>query len=151
MMVSAKPIFIDYIDDITEHKFHLPLAVFKKPTSQEEYDYLEAILDEIIDEIRDNEDHPLALAAQIIGDNLEDYDDRNHPAAIGHSVTDIDLICHLMKENNLNQSDLVDIFGNQGNVSKFLNDERSLSKGQISKLVSRFHISADFFFHNQTQ
>lgn len=150
MMASANPIFIDYIDDITEHKFHLPLAVFKKPTSQEEYDYLEAILDEIIDEIRDNEDHPLALAAQIIGDNLEDYDDQNHPV-IGHSVTDIDLIHHLMRERNLNQSDLVDIFGNQGNVSKFLNGERSLSKSQILKLVSRFHISADFFFRNQIQ
>lgn len=145
MMASANPIFIDYVDDMTEHKFHLPLAVFKKPTSQDEYDYLESILDEIIDEIRDNEDHPLALAAQIIGDNLEDYNDQKYPA-IGHSVTDIDLIRHLMKENNLNQSDLVDIFGNQGNVSKFLNGERSLSKNQILKLVTRFHLSADFFF-----
>ncbi len=150
MMASANPIFIDYVDDITKHKFHLPLAVFKKPTNQDEYDHLEAILDEIIDEVRDNEDHPLALAAQIIGDNLEDYDDQNHPA-IGHSVTDIDLIRHVMKENNLNQSDLVDIFGNQGNVSKFLNGERSLSKGQISKLVTRFNISADFFFQNLIQ
>ncbi len=124
--------------------------LFSKPSSQNEYEYLAAILDEIIDEIRDQEEPPLALAAQTIGDNLEDYDDQNHPE-IGHSVTDIDLICHLMKENNLNQRDLVDIFGNQGNVSKFLNGERSLSKGQISKLITRFHISADFFFHDQTQ
>lgn len=147
MMAATNPIFIDYEDDFTKHKFHLPLTVFKKPTSQDEYDYLEAILEEIIDEIRDNETHPLALAAQIIGNNLEDYDDKNHPA-IGHSVTYIELIRHLMKENNLNQTDMVDIFGNQGNVSKFLNGERSLSKSQISKLVARFHISADFFFHD---
>lgn len=147
MMTAANPIFIDYVDDITEHKFHLPLAVFKKPTSQDEYDYLEVVLDNIIDEIKDNETHPLALAAQIIGDNIEDYDDRNHPA-IGHSVTDIELLRHLMKENNLNQNDMVDIFGNQGNVSKFLNGDRSLSKVQISKLVTRFHVSADFFFKN---
>lgn len=150
MMASANPIFIDYVDDNTEHKFHLPLTVFKKPASQEEYDYLESILDKIIDEIRDNEEHPLALAAQIIGDNLEDYDDQNNPA-IGQSVTDIELIRHLMKENNLNQIDMVDIFGNQGNVSKFLNRERSLSKGQISKLVNRFRISADFFFQPPPQ
>lgn len=147
MMASANPIFIDYVDDKTEHKFHLPLVVFKKPSSQDEYDYLENILDEIIDEIRDNEDHPLAVAAQIIGDNLEDYDDQKKPA-IGHSVTDIELVRYLMKENNLNQNDMVDVFGNQGNVSKFLNGERNLSKGQISKLVTRFHISADFFFKN---
>ena len=146
MIASANPIFIDYVDQITEHKFHFPLSVFKKPTSQDEYDYLENILDEIIDEIKENEDHPLATAAQIIGDNLEDFDDKYHPE-IGRFVTDIELVRHLMSENNLTQSDMADIFGNQGNVSKFLNNERSLSKGQIAKLVGKFHISADFFFH----
>lgn len=147
MMASANPLFFDYVSDITEHKFHLPLAVFKKPENPIEYDVLENILDEIIDEIRENEDHPLALVAQIIGDNLEDFDDKNHPA-IGHAVTDIELIRHLMHENNLNQGDMTDVFGNQGNVSKFLNGERGLSKRQISKIVARFQISADFFFHN---
>jgi HTH-type transcriptional regulator / antitoxin HigA len=150
MMASANPIFIDYADSTTKHKFHLPLSVFKKPTNQDEYDDLQNILDEIIDEIKENEDHPLATAAQIIGDNLEDFDDKYSPK-IGQSVTDVDLVRYLMSKNNLNQSDMVDIFGNQGNVSKFLNGERSLSKGQIAKLVGKFHISADFFFQNQVQ
>lgn len=147
MMASANPIFIDYVDSNTEHKFHFPLSVFKKPTTQDEYDYLESILDEIVDEIKENEEHPLATAAQIIGDNLEDFDDKYNPK-IGQSVTDVDLVRYLMEQNSLNQSDMVDVFGNQGNVSKFLNFERSLSKGQIAKLVEKFHISADFFFHH---
>ena len=50
-----------------------------------------------------------------------------------------------MEVNNLNQKDLSSIFGNQGNVSKFLNGERSLSKLQIVGLKKRFLISADFF------
>lgn len=138
------------MDSTTEHRFHFPLSVFKKPTNRDEYDYLESILDEIIDEIKENEDHPLATAAQIIGDNLEDFDDKYNPK-IGRFVTDIDLIRHLMNQYNLNQSDMIDVFGNQGNVSKFLNGERGLNKGQIAKLVDKFHISADFFFQNQVQ
>ena len=41
---------------------------------------------------------------------------------------------------------MVDIFSNQGNVSKFLNGERKLSNSQILKLVRRFNICEDAFF-----
>lgn len=146
-MAAAKPIYIDYTGETTSRKFHLPLSVLKKPTSQEEYDSLENLLDQILDEIRDDENHSLAIIAQIIGDNLEDFDDNSHPP-IGQNVTDIDLVRYLMSENNLNQQKIADIFGNQGNVSRFLNGERKLSRSQIDKLVSRFKISAEFFFKN---
>lgn len=145
MMTSINPVYIDYANERTQHKFHLPLSVFKKPTNQDEYDFLEKLLDQIIDEVREDENHPLAIAAQIIGDNLEDFDDKYHPP-IGKNVTDIDLVRYLMDENNLNQKEMADIFGSQGNVSKFLNGERKLSKFQIEKLVTRFKISADIFF-----
>jgi HTH-type transcriptional regulator/antitoxin HigA len=83
--------------------------------------------------------------AQIIGDNLEDFDDK-HYASIGKNVTDTELVRYLMRQHNLHQEDMIDVFGNQGNVSKFLSGQRKLSKLQISKIVTRFHISADFFF-----
>lgn len=145
MMTSTHPVYIDYVNEKTKHQFHLPLSVFKKPATQNEYDFLQTILDQILDTIRDDESHPMAIAAQIIGDNLEDFDDKNH-VPIGENVTDIDLIRHLMIQNNLHQDDMVDIFGNQGNVSKFLSGKRKLSKLQISKIVDRFNISSDFFF-----
>jgi len=44
-----KALAIDYIDNKTKHKFHLPLTVFKKPTNDNEYKYLEDILDKLID------------------------------------------------------------------------------------------------------
>ena len=145
MKASSNPIYIDYVSKDTQHKTHLPLSVFKKPIDQKEYDFLENILDQIIDEVRDDETHPLAIAAQIIGDNLEDFDNKNH-MPIGRNVSDTELVRYLMDKNNLHQEDLIDIFGNQGNVSKFLSGQRKLSKLQITKIVARFNISADFFF-----
>lgn len=135
---------IDYVDPKTDHTFYLPISVFKKPSNAKEYSKLEKILDELIDAVRDNEKHPLAIAMQIIGDNLEQYDNEHYPT-IGHNISEIDMVKYLMKSHNLHQSDLADIFGGQANVSKYLNGERPLSKNQIAGLKKRFGISADFF------
>lgn len=92
----------------------------------------------------DDENHPLALAMQIIGDNLEQFDTEHFPA-IGKNINDIEMVQHLMRSNHLHQQDLADIFGGQANVSKFLNGKRKLSKAQIAGLKIRFRLSADFF------
>ncbi|MFA5960670.1 MAG: hypothetical protein WC785_09140 [Tatlockia sp.] len=135
---------IDYVDQKTKHKFHLPLVVFKKPINDKEYNYLENILDRLIDEVRDDENHPLALAMQIIGENLEQYDNEHYPL-IGENITDCEMVTYLMEINNLHQKDLAPIFGGQANVSKFLNGERGLGKKHILELKKKFKISADFF------
>src|SRR5262249_40234531 len=109
-----------------------------------EYAALEGILDELLDEVRDNEKHPLAMAMQIIGENLEQYDKEHYPE-LGHHITEINMVKYLMKSSNLHQIDLADIFGGQANVSKFLRGERPLSKKQIHGLKKKFGISADFF------
>ncbi len=142
--MSMPALSFDYIDQKTHHAFHLPLTIFKKPVNDEEYNKLNAILDQLIDEVRDDEKHPLALAMQIIGENMEQYDNEHyHPP--GKNITSIDMVKHLMTTNNLLQKDLADIFGGQANVSKFLNGERELSKSQILALKNRFGISTDFF------
>ncbi len=135
---------IDYIDQKTKHEFHLPIEVFKRPSNDKEYGYLEGILDQLIDEVRDDEEHPLALAMQIIGENLEQYDNEHYPL-IGEHVTDSEMVKYLMEMNHLYQKDLAPIFGGQANVSKFLNGERGLGKNQILELKKKFKISADFF------
>lgn len=135
---------INYIDQKSKHKFDLPISVFKKPTNTREYAKLEKIIDQLIDEVRGNENHPLAMAMQIIGENLEQYDEENFPG-IGHDISDIEMVTFLMESHHLRQVDLADIFGSQANVSKFLNGERPLSKKQIAGLKKRFGISADFF------
>lgn len=142
--MSIPALAIDYVDQKTEHKIHLPIDVFKRPANNKEYAKLEKILDMLIDEVRDNEKHPLAIAMQIIGENLEQYDDEHYPD-IGQDINDIDMVKYLMQTHHLHQTDLADIFGGQANVSKYLSGTRSLSKTQILGLKKRFGISADFF------
>ncbi len=142
--MSNTALKINYIDQKTKHEFHLPISVFKKPSNSKEYAKLEKILDELIDEVRDNDKHPLAIAMQIIGENLEQYDNE-HFSDIRSDIDDIVMVKFLMHSHNLNQSDLADIFGGQANVSKFLNGKRPLSKNQIAGLKKKFGISADFF------
>jgi HTH-type transcriptional regulator / antitoxin HigA len=142
--MKASALKIDYVDKKSSREFHLPISVFKKPQSAKEYSSLEHILDELIDIVRDDETHPLAEVMQIIGDNLEQYDDEHFPP-IGAEISDIELVKFLMNSQGLKQVDLADIFGGQANVSRFLNGERELSKAHILGLKNRFKISADFF------
>lgn len=142
--MSAAALTIDYVDKKTEHEFHWPISVLKKPTNEKEYKRLEKILDKLIDEVGGNEKHPLAELMQIIGDNLEQYDDEHYPP-IGADITDIEMVKYLMESHGLQQKDLAPIFGGQGNVSKFLSGERPLAKNHIAGLKAKFKISADCF------
>jgi HTH-type transcriptional regulator/antitoxin HigA len=135
---------IDYVNQKTAREFHLPVSVFKKPSNAKEYAKLEKILDQLIDEVRGNDKHPLSIVMQIIGENLEQYDN-NHFPMIGLNVSDVDLVRYLMNAHHLRQADLAGIFGGQANVSKFLSGERPLSKLQMMGLKKQFNISADFF------
>ncbi len=135
---------IDYIDKVTEHKIHLPISLFKKPANAKEYARLEKVLNQLIDEVREDEKHPLAIVMQIIGENMEQYDNENYPV-IGADINETDMVKYLMKSHNLHQRDLADIFSGQANVSKYLNGERPLSKKQIIGLKKRFGISSDIF------
>ncbi|MBK2025367.1 type II toxin-antitoxin system HigA family antitoxin [Francisella philomiragia] len=120
-------------------KIHITMDYFKKPSNDQEYEKLEILLDSLIDEVRDDEKHPLATAMQIIGDNLEAYDNEmNLP--IGHGLSAIEIVKQAMEINHLTQDDLSPIFGSQGNVSSFLNGKRDLSLKVIRKLKEKFNI-----------
>ena len=142
--MSTAPLHIDYHDKTLNVEFHIPVNLLKTPENDSEYKMIESYLDKLIDQVRGNENHDLAIIMQIMGDNLERYDDSRHPP-VGADVSDIELVHYLMQANNLQQKDMIDVFGNQGNVSRFLSGERKLSKSQVSKLKSKFKISADLF------
>ena len=119
---------------------HITMDFFKKPANEQEYKKQELLLDTLIDEVRADENHPLATAMQIIGDNLEVYDNEvNLP--IGHGLSAIEIIKQAVEVNHLTQDDLSPIFGSQGNVSSFLNGKRDLSLKVIRKLKEKFNIN----------
>jgi len=51
----------------------------------------------------------------------------------------------LMREHELKQTDMVEIFGSQGTVSQVLNGKREISKSQARKLCERFRLPIDVF------
>lgn len=118
---------------------HIPIDSFNKPTNDDEYHKLESLLDTLIDEVRDDEHHPLAIAMRIIGDNLESYDNEAH-LPIGHGLSAIDIVKYTMETQRLTQKDLSPIFGSQGNVSSFLNGKRDLSLTVIRRLKEKLKI-----------
>lgn len=57
----------------------------------------------------------------------------------------VDVLLHLMEENDLKQVDLVPIFGTKSIVSEVLNGKRRLTVGHVRELSSRFGLPADVF------
>ena len=51
----------------------------------------------------------------------------------------------LMREHELKQTDMLDIFGSQGVVSQVLNGKREISKAQARRLATRFRLPIDIF------
>ncbi len=90
----------------------MPVNLFAKPKDEKEYSLMEKTLDSLVDEVRDDKNHPLAVVMQIIGENPEEYDD-NHHEPIGVGVSHIDMVKHLMSSHGLYQKDLASIFGSQ--------------------------------------
>ncbi|HMV51235.1 MAG TPA: hypothetical protein PLD20_01160 [Blastocatellia bacterium] len=53
------------------------------PRSEAEYNRLVAMLDELIDEVGEDETHPLASLMEIIGVMIEHYENANVPELVG--------------------------------------------------------------------
>ena len=53
------------------------------PHSEEDYRQLVALLDSLVDEVGENESHPLASLMEIIGVLIEKYEDEHVPELAG--------------------------------------------------------------------
>ncbi len=119
----------------------VPLGVIR---SKAEYDRAVAALDAIIDEIGEDEAHPLADLAEALGVFIEAYDKTHYPMTAPSAR---EMLRFLMEQNGLTQSDLPEI-GSQGVVSEILSGKRSLNVRQISRLAKRFHVSPGVFLES---
>jgi HTH-type transcriptional regulator / antitoxin HigA len=108
-----------------------------------EHDRAVKVLNELIDEIGDNERHPLYGLLDTLGTVLHAYETQHFrmPATSGASV-----LKFLMEEHDLKQSDLPEV-GSQGVVSEILRGRRELNTRQISALAKRFSVSPAVFFN----
>ncbi|WHO72412.1 type II toxin-antitoxin system HigA family antitoxin [Rhizobium sp. BT03] len=111
------------------------------PANEAEYDHLVELLDKILAEVGDDEDHPLALLASRMGDLVEAYDEQNRPMP---PVTGADALRYIMAERGLGQSELPEV-GAQSVVSEILSRKRQINVRQARALSERFLIPASVF------
>lgn len=108
---------------------------------EREYDAAVERMNELLDEIGTDENHPLYSLLDTLGTLIQAYEEEHHaiPEAKG-----ADVLRFLMDEHGMTQSDLPEV-GSQGVVSEILNGKRELNVRQIRVLAKRFKVSTAVF------
>jgi HTH-type transcriptional regulator / antitoxin HigA len=128
------------LDDLRPWYSTAPLLAV--PVNDEELARLQAVLDRLLEDIGDDEDHPLMPWVDAIGERIEAYEAEHYPMPAAASP--IELLRHLMDMHQLRQSDLPEL-GSQGVVSEILSGKRTLNARQCRALADRFGVSAENF------
>jgi HTH-type transcriptional regulator / antitoxin HigA len=115
--------------------------IFSVPHNEKDYKKLVSLLDSLIDEVGNNESHPLSSLMDTLGSLIETYEARNIPETEGNPI---DTLHALMEEHSIKQTDLLEI-GSQGVVSEILSGKRHLNIRQIKLLSKRFKVSPSVF------
>ncbi|MBT9096996.1 transcriptional regulator [Methylovulum psychrotolerans] len=111
------------------------------PYTESQYQERIALLNELIDEVGENEDHPLATLLDIVGMAVANYEQIHYPIPAAQPQ---DVLAYLMAEHQLKQTDLPEM-GSQGVMSEILRGKRQLNIRQIQALSQRFKVSAQVF------
>ena len=115
--------------------------IFSVPHNEKDYNKLVNFLDSLIDEVGNNENHPLTSLMETIGSLIETYESQYINEIEGNPI---DALNALLDEHGLKQSDLSEI-GSQGVVSEILSGKRQLNVRQIKMLSKRFKVSPAVF------
>ena len=115
--------------------------IFSVPHNEKDYNKLVNLLDSLIDEVGNNENHPLTSLMETIGSLIETYESQYINEIEGNPL---DTLNTLLVEHGLKQSDLSEI-GSQGVVSEILSGKRQLNVRQIKILSKRFKVSPAVF------
>ena len=110
--------------------------------SEREYARARATMDALLDEIGDDERHPLAEVLDYLADRIRAYEEEHV------RISDADpgeVLRFLMEQHGLKQDDLGDC-APQSRISDFLKGKREISKEVAKKLAARFNVRADLFF-----
>jgi len=115
--------------------------IFSVPHNKKDYNRLVNLLDRLIDEVGNNEKHPLASLMETIGSLVETHESQYINEMEGNPI---DTLKALMEEHGMKQSDLHEI-GSQGVISEILSGKRQLNVRQIKILSKSFKVSPAVF------
>ena len=104
---------------------------------------MQALMDELLEEVGDDEEHPLADLLDVIGLLVGQYEDENTPGLQASEPTEV--LKFLLEQHGLKQSDLRKEIGTQGVVSEILSGNRKINARQAKALAKRFGVSPVVF------
>jgi HTH-type transcriptional regulator / antitoxin HigA len=114
---------------------------FSAVRNRSDYKRASALVDQLVDEVGENENHPLADLLDYLSNLVATYE-------VEHAdIPDAppgDVLRFLMQQHGLKQSDLADC-APQGRISDILNGRREISKALAKALAERFGVGADVF------
>jgi HTH-type transcriptional regulator / antitoxin HigA len=120
-----------------------PLApLLSVPYTEEDYNNRVELLNSLLDEVGENENHPLASLLDTVGTLVSHYEQQHYPLP---EASPQEVLAYLLEEHQLTQSQLPEL-GSQGVVSEILRGKRQLNKRQIQALAKRFGVSPEVFF-----
>jgi HTH-type transcriptional regulator/antitoxin HigA len=125
-----------------ELKIHwMNIAPLLTIRNEREYNTAVKRLNELLDEIGDNEKHPLYSLLDTLGTLIQTYEEEHYSIP---EVTGAEALRFLMDEHGMAQSDLPEV-GSQGVISEILNGKRELNVRQVRMLAKKFKVSSAVF------
>ncbi|MBI1928447.1 transcriptional regulator [Candidatus Poribacteria bacterium] len=109
--------------------------------NENEYDLAIERLNTLIDEIGDNEQHPLYELLDTLGVVIHAYEEKHHSMP---KCSGVEMLQFLMEEHQLETSDFPEI-GTPDIISEILDGERELTVKHLQALAARFHVSPAVF------
>jgi len=111
--------------------------------SEGDYERMQSLMNDLLEEVGDDEEHPLADLLDVIGILVGQYEDENTPGL--EPSKPVDVLKFLIEQQGLKQSDLRKEIGTQGVVSEILSGERKINARQAKALAKRFGVSPAVF------
>ena len=118
---------------------YLPGVIETEEENEKALEIVERLMKKGEDNLSPEEDRLLDLLVTLI----EGFEEKAYP--MGETSNPALAVRELMREHELKQTDMLDIFGSQGVVSQVLNGKREISKAQARKLSERFRLPIGVF------
>ncbi|MDB9459376.1 transcriptional regulator [Dolichospermum circinale CS-1225] len=115
-----------------------PLLIIR---NEDEYEQAIELLNNLIDEIGTNEQHPLYNLLDTLGTLIEVYEKEHYSIP---NCSGSDVLAYLMEEHRLCLSDLPEI-GTSATIEAILNKHQALTLSQVQQLAQRFQVQPQVF------
>ncbi|MDJ0728789.1 MAG: transcriptional regulator [Crocosphaera sp.] len=109
--------------------------------NEEEYEQAIKRLNDLINLVGTNKEHPLYNLLDTLGTLIEVYEAERYSIP---NCSGSDVLAYLIEEHGLNLSDLPEI-GTSETIEKILNKKQPLNLSQIQQLAKLFHVQPQVF------